>query len=80
MFSYIRPIFSLYFRFVAALDYSIIMVSRWTILAVIAIAALVSSEEDVTANLLVSKVILNKYLVQGKDLTIEYNIYNVGDG
>ena len=46
----------------------------------VALSVLVYSDEDVSANLLVSKVVLNKYLVQGKHLTIEYNIYNVGDG
>lgn len=53
-----------------------------TALAVLSLSSilLVVSEEEVSANLLVSKVILNKYLVQDKDLTVEYNIYNVGDG
>jgi len=36
-------------------------------------------EEETGANLLVSKNVLNKYLVQGKDLTVEYNLYNIGD-
>ena len=30
------------------------------------------------ANLIASKTILNDYMVEGKDLTIKYSIYNVG--
>jgi len=35
-------------------------------------------EDDSEARLLISKNILNQYLVEGKDLTVEYKIFNVG--
>jgi len=45
---------------------------------VVFLACLVSSAEDESARLLVSKAILNELIVEGKDLTIEYTIFNVG--
>jgi len=44
---------------------------------VVLLACLCSAEEE-NARILVSKSILNELIVEGKDLTVEYNIFNVG--
>ena len=46
-------------------------------LLLLALAMCINSQED-QARLLASKNIHNQLLVEGKDLTVEYNIYNVG--
>lgn len=46
------------------------------LLAVLALFSLGSTEEG--ARLLASKSLLNRYAVEGRDLTLQYNIYNVG--
>ncbi|CAH1796851.1 unnamed protein product [Owenia fusiformis] len=43
-----------------------------------AIVAVHAIDEDPNARILASKNILNEYLVEGKDLTVEYYLYNVG--
>lgn len=43
---------------------------------VVTLFALGSGEEG--ARLLASKSLLNRYAVEGRDLTLQYNIYNVG--
>lgn len=42
----------------------------------LALLALSGAEEG--ARLLASKSLLNRYAVEGRDLTLQYNIYNVG--
>lgn len=39
-----------------------------------------SAEGDSNARLLISKNILNQFVVEGKELTVHYSIYNVGSG
>uniref|UniRef100_A0AAV2KJ91 Translocon-associated protein subunit beta n=1 Tax=Knipowitschia caucasica TaxID=637954 RepID=A0AAV2KJ91_KNICA len=46
------------------------------ILSLLALLGLGSGEEG--ARLLASKSLLNRYAVEGRDLTLQYNIYNVG--
>ncbi len=47
------------------------------LLSLLLIFAVSCGEED-SARLLASKNVLNQLLVEGKDLTVEYVIYNVG--
>ncbi|OXB72330.1 UNVERIFIED_CONTAM: hypothetical protein H355_015629 [Colinus virginianus] len=46
------------------------------VLAVLAVLRAARCEEG--ARLLASKALLNRYAVEGRDLTLQYNIYNVG--
>ena len=36
------------------------------------------ADDEAEARLLASKNILNQYLVEGRELTVEYRIYNIG--
>jgi len=49
-----------------------------TLLVVALAYSQVRGEDDSSARLLASKNILNQYLVEDKDLTVEYKIYNIG--
>ena len=50
-----------------------------SLLAVLVLfVACIASAEEENARLLASKNILNQLLVEGKDLTVEYTIFNVG--
>ena len=46
------------------------------VFAMLALLGLGTGEEG--ARLLASKSLLNRYAVEGRDLTLQYNIYNVG--
>lgn len=47
-------------------------------LAFVMLALLAVSQGEEGARLLASKSLLNRYAVEGRDLTLQYNIYNVG--
>lgn len=48
--------------------------------ALFAVLSVCVSEDETRARLLVSKQILNKYLVEKSDLLVRYTIFNVGNG
>nr|XP_031545097.1 translocon-associated protein subunit beta [Vicugna pacos] len=48
------------------------------LLAFVVLALFAVTEAEEGARLLASKSLLNRYAVEGRDLTLQYNIYNVG--
>ena len=48
------------------------------VFAVLALSCVVVLGDNGNARLLASKTLLNQYAVENKDLTVEYEIYNVG--
>ena len=50
------------------------------ILLILAALCTAYAQDETHARLLVSKLILNRYLVQNQDIVVEYTIYNIGTG
>jgi len=51
---------------------------KWLLGVIIGTLICISFADNENARLLASKNILNLYMVENKDLTVEYQIYNVG--
>lgn len=51
---------------------------KWLLGVIIGTLVCISVADNENARLLASKNILNQYMVENKDLTVEYQIYNVG--
>lgn len=52
--------------------------AKMRLLACVVLALCAVSHAEEGARLLASKSLLNRYAVEGRDLTLQYNIYNVG--
>ncbi|XP_052101789.1 translocon-associated protein subunit beta-like [Mytilus californianus] len=50
----------------------------WVAAILLSFTCYTFGDEENSARLLASKNILNQYLVEGRDLTVEYKIYNIG--
>lgn len=57
---------------------TLLLSPQMRLLAFVVLALLAVTQAEEGARLLASKSLLNRYAVEGRDLTLQYNIYNVG--